>query len=152
MSKRIAIIDAETMIVVNVIMANDDYIPPIEHMPVASETAGPGDIYDMVNDTFTPPPPEPEPLPTDLGDYQRAIERHVDMVAAEKQYGGAVSIATYVNSTIPQWKAEAEAFVTWRDGVYYYAITELAKVENGEREQPTIADFIAELQVIEWPI
>jgi len=95
------------------------------------------------------PPPEPEP-PT-LDDYRIAIQAHIDATARQRDYDGGVSCASYVNSTNPQWAAEAQAFVAWRDAVWSYAFQELAKVENGEREQPTIDEFLSELPQIEWP-
>lgn len=146
----IAVIDMETLIVENVVYAYDDYAVEGK-LCVVSDVAGIGDIWDEVSGEFVRPDPEPEPLPGEEA-YQAALETHVDAVASEKRYGGAVAIATYSNSTIPQWKAEAETFIAWRDRVYVYAIAELAKVTNGEREQPTVAEFIAELEVIEWPV
>lgn len=91
-----------------------------------------------------------ERVPT-IDDYRAAIEEHVDIVAAERDYSGAVSIATYVSSTNSEWATEAQAFIAWRDAVWAYAFTELAKVMGGQRAQPTVADFIAELPVMEWP-
>lgn len=97
------------------------------------------------------PDPEPEPYEPTLEDYQFAIQAHIDRIAQERQYDDGKSCATYVNSTVPQWAAEAQAFVTWRDSVWLYAFQELAKVEQGLREQPDIEDFIDELPVMVWP-
>lgn len=104
-------------------------------------------------------PPEPDasgepspPTPLTAEQFQRAIERHVDAVAAERSYSSAVSLASYVASTNPLWQAEAEAFVAWRDAVWVYALTELAKVQAQERAVPeSTAAFVAELPVIAWP-
>lgn len=108
----------------------------------------------LVVDFPSEPEPEPEPEPTleeIIERYQWAIEGHVNAVAQERQYSGAVSCASYVNSTNGQWAAEAAAFIAWRDAVYIYAFAELDKVQNGTREQPTIEAFIAELPDIDWP-
>ena len=86
-----------------------------------------------------------------LDDYKRAIQAFIDATAREKKYRNGDACATYVNSTNPLWAAEAAAFVAWRDSVWSYAFQELAKVENGEREQPTIDEFLSELPQIEWP-
>ena len=83
--------------------------------------------------------------------FEAAIQAHIDTTAQEKNYADGFSCATYVNSTNEAWKAEAEAFVAWRDSVWLYAYTELAKVEAGTRELPAIEDFIAELPALEWP-
>lgn len=89
--------------------------------------------------------------PPSLDDYRRAIEALTAATAHARDYASAESIAGYVNSTVPAWAAEGQAFVAWRDAVWIYAFTELDRVTNGEREQPTIDDLIAELPVIEWP-
>lgn len=41
-------------------------------------------------------------------------------------------------------------FVAWRDAVWLYAYVERDRVMAGEREQPTVEEFIGELPVIEW--
>lgn len=84
--------------------------------------------------------------------FQGAIQAHVDETARSRNYDSGGSLASYVASTNPQWAAEAEAFVAWRDSVWTYAYGELARVETGERSAPASPDaFIAELPVIEWP-
>jgi len=83
--------------------------------------------------------------------FRRAIQAHIDATAREKDYDDAKSIATYLNSTVAQWAAEAEAFVAWRDAVWLYAYEQLDKVMNGKREQPTVEEFLVELPKIEWP-
>jgi hypothetical protein len=93
-------------------------------------------------------PPSP-PAPT-LGDYQRALEAHVDAAAAGRSYSSAVSCASYAASTNPAWAAEAQAFIAWRDAIYVAAFSALAEFEGGEAP-PTIAAFIADLPVMAWP-
>lgn len=90
------------------------------------------------------------PPPT-LDDYRRVVQVHIDATAQERQYDGGHTCATYVDSTNPTWADEASAFVAWRDQVWGYAFAELKKVENGQRQQPSIEAFIAELPPIEWP-
>lgn len=82
--------------------------------------------------------------------YRKAIQSLIDGKAQEKQYDDGNSLASYVNSTVPEWAAEAQAFVAWRDLVWGYALVELAKVQKAEREQPTVDDFLAELPAFEW--
>ena len=93
----------------------------------------------------------PEPLPPTLADYENAIQGLVDTTATEKMFRDGVTLASYVASTNSQWAAEAQAFVAWRDAVWAYSYAELAKVQAGEREQPSPADFLAELPAIAWP-
>lgn len=84
-------------------------------------------------------------------DYANAIQFHVDSTAKSRGYSDGVALASYVSSTVDQWTAEAVAFVAWRDAVWTYSHAELAKVLAGERAQPTVAEFLAELPGIVWP-
>jgi len=84
-------------------------------------------------------------------DYANAIQAHVDTTAKAKGYADGVALAGYSTSTIPAWAAEAQAFIAWRDQIWIYAYTELAKVQAGQREAPTIAGIIGELPSIVWP-
>ncbi len=95
--------------------------------------------------------PTPEPLPLTVADYEAAIQRHVDETARSKQFRDGVTMASYASSTNPQWETEALAFIAWRDAVWAFAYAELAKVQAGEREQPTAEAFIAEISPIIWP-
>lgn len=83
--------------------------------------------------------------------FRREIQNIIDAKAQEKDYDSGATLASYVNSTIPQWAAEASAFVAWRDAVWLHALTELDKVQSGARSQPTIEAFLAELPAFEWP-
>lgn len=93
---------------------------------------------------------EIEPAPT-VEDYKVAIVVHLDATAQSRLYDSAVSIATYVGSTNPQWVAEAAAFVAWRDAVWAYAYSELDKVMTAQRGQPTVAELLGELPAMVWP-
>ena len=92
----------------------------------------------------------PAPLP-DQSEYSAAIQRLVDTAPSARLFRDGVTLASYVASTNPQWAAEAQAFVAWRDAVWAYAYTELEKVLTAQRPQPTIEEFLAELPEIVWP-
>ena len=83
--------------------------------------------------------------------FKAAIRDHIEATAQTRQYDGTVSIATYVNSTVAAWAAEAQAFIAWRDAVWGYALVEMQKALTGERSIPTIAELLAELPEMEWP-
>lgn len=91
-----------------------------------------------------------EPQPPNGDDYRHAIQRLIDAQAQSRRYDNGNSLATYVTSSNPDWAAEAQAFVNWRDAVWVYAYTELDKVLSGEREQPSVEDFLKELPKIAW--
>lgn len=89
--------------------------------------------------------------PPTVGSYESALQELVDQTAREKQFRDGVTMASYVASTNPQWAAEAQAFVGWRDRVWSYVYLELAKVQAGEREQPSVETFLTEIEPIVWP-
>lgn len=103
---------------------------------------------DAGNEWPEPPAPDPEAV---KAAYSAAIQTVVDTAPAERLFRDGVTLASYVASTNPQWAAEAQTFVAWRDQVWAYSYTELEKVLTGQRPQPTIEEFIAELPVIQWP-
>lgn len=84
------------------------------------------------------------PAPT-ADDYATAIQSLIDATAKAKGYADGAALAGYSESTIPAWSEEAKAFIAWRDQVWVYAYTELAKVQAGQREQPSIEAILAEL-------
>lgn len=89
--------------------------------------------------------------PVTITDYENAIQNLVDNTARERQFRDGVTLASYTASTKPKWAAEAQAFVAWRDNVWSYAYGELAKVQAGQREQPTVEQFLTEIAPIAWP-
>lgn len=93
----------------------------------------------------------PGPIPREDA-YSVAIQEHIDATARARKYDSGFALASYANSAI--WGVEVAAFIEWRDAVWLYSIGELAKVKAGERETPTISEFILEIaeQIpIEWP-
>jgi len=93
----------------------------------------------------------PASVPT-ITDCENAIQNLVDSTAREKQFRDGVTLASYTASTKPKWAAEAQAFVAWRDNVWFYAYGELAKVQAGQRPQPTVDQFLGEIARIAWPV
>lgn len=90
---------------------------------------------------------EGTPPPLTIDDYRRAIDAHVEATARSRQYNSAAHMASYIASTVPEWAAEAEAFVAWRDQVWVTAIQMLATTT----EAPKIEAVIEALPQIEWP-
>lgn len=80
-----------------------------------------------------------------------AIDAHVEAIAQSRSYNSAAHLAGYATSTVPQWAAEAQAFVAWRDQVWQTAYAMLAEVEAGTIQAPTPAEAVAALPVIAWP-
>ena len=90
------------------------------------------------------------PAPTQQA-YSLAIQATIDQAAQSRGYADGQGLATYTNSTIPAWSAEALAFVAWRDQVWAYAYQQLAAVQAQQRAQPTVAALVAELPSVTWP-
>ncbi|WP_448731190.1 hypothetical protein [Agrobacterium sp. 22-211-1] len=88
---------------------------------------------------------------TTVAAYESAIQNFVDSTARERQFRDGVTLASYTASTKPNWAAEAQAFVAWRDDVWSYAYDELARVQAGQRQQPTVEEFLSEITPISWP-
>lgn len=84
-----------------------------------------------------------------VAQYRAAIQSMIDQTASERQYYDGNSLASYVNSTVPEWAAEAQAFIVWRDRVWAYSLGELEKVKSGQRLQPSVEDFLDELRAFD---
>lgn len=76
------------------------------------------------------------------------VQNHMDTTARTRDYDSIASACSYYNSSVPKFKAEAEACTLWRDAVWSYCYAQLDLFEAGERDIPT--DIIAELPEIEW--
>jgi hypothetical protein len=97
--------------------------------------------------------PEPIPEPTQeeiLEEYRSSIQSYIDSTAREKDYDNGFACATYCASSNQEWKAEAEAFVSWRDECWQYAYDVQTQVEGGQKDAPSLEDFINNAPVIDW--
>lgn len=82
--------------------------------------------------------------------YKELLRATIDEAAQQKNYDNAACCATYANSTNLTWKAEAEAFIAWRDACWDYAITLFAEIENEQTPDPGTEGFINNLPVLNW--
>ena len=57
------------------------------------------------------------------------IDALVEARAREAGYNSAAHLAGYATSTVPDWAAEARAFVAWRDAVWLSAQAQLAAAD-----------------------
>lgn len=82
-----------------------------------------------------PPAPTKEKL---MEQYKAITQINCDKLAKEWGYDSLAEATSYTNSTVPQYKAEAEALIIWRDLVW-------VKVEEIEKEKipKTMDDFLA---------
>jgi hypothetical protein len=78
--------------------------------------------------------------------FESAVQAHLDTFAATWRYESILSAASYANSTVPSFKAEALALMAWRDQVWAQCYTELAAVQAGTQPMPASPSaFIATL-------
>ena len=103
-------------------------------------------------------PPEPKPAVVPLTPeqvqkaFEDAIQLHMDNTARTFGYDDIKSAVTYAEEpAVPKFQLEGRGFRAWRSMVWAYAYEQLHRVNNGEREQLTIADFILELPELVIP-
>lgn len=106
----------------------------------------PNDTFDdLVEIPYVPPKPKIE-------DYTMSVQILMDQKVAERRYDGILQACTYALSTDAQFKAEGEACVRWRDAVWRYCYEQFEKFQSGQIEQPSVADLVASLPTMEWPV
>lgn len=77
-----------------------------------------------------------------------AVQDQLDFVARSWQYLSILSAVTYATSTVPKFKAEAEALIAWRDAVWTAAYETIAAIQAGTAQLPTSPSaFVATLPV-----
>ncbi len=87
--------------------------------------------------------------------FPAAIQRHLDAKAHERHYDNIHTAIGYRNDPNLGFAAEAEALFVWRSAVWTYSTAELAKVLAGERERPSLEEFLIELDAacpFVWPV
>ena len=77
----------------------------------------------------------------------RTIDRHIETRAKAMGYNSAGHLASYVASSVPEWVAEAQAFVAWRDQVWQAAIHMLGQTDSAD--PPSVEGALANLP--DWP-
>lgn len=96
-----------------------------------------------------PPAPTAEQI---IAGFTGAIQQRLDDFAKTRGYDGILSACTYATSTVPKFKAEGQYCVDARDATWAKCYEILASVESGVRPMPTLAEIIAELPALAWPV
>jgi hypothetical protein len=91
------------------------------------------------------------------GDYQAALQDHIDGIARAWDYADGAALAGYADAADPEddpltakFKAEGRVFKTWRNSVWSAAYQLLGAVQSGA-PAPTVEAFIQSLPVIARP-
>lgn len=75
---------------------------------------------------------------------ESATQASLDSLARAWGYDSIVSAASYANSTVAQYKAEATALIVWRDATWQAAEGLQANIASGKTQAPaTAAAFVA---------
>lgn len=81
----------------------------------------------------------------------RAVQAHIDATARSRQYDNGLSLASYDSSTNAAWKAEAIAFIAWRDSVWASVTSASPAPQTSAQLAQAISSLIANLPPITWP-
>lgn len=84
-------------------------------------------------------------------EINNAVSSHIKSVAVAKGYDSDQALLTYVNSTNPLWKSEANTFIAWRDVAWSYVYDQIALWEDEERTITDADELAGELDAIVWP-
>lgn len=89
--------------------------------------------------------------------FLQMVDEVLNQTCRQRGYDNILNCISY-RSDIPQTALYAEKFRKegntaweWRNKVYSYCYTQLALIQNGQREIPTLASFKTELPTIVWP-
>lgn len=100
----------------------------------------------------TPDPVDPPTTAQIMAEFTSAIQTRLDAFAATRGYDGILSACTYATSTVPKCTAEGQCAVNARDTTWAACYAMLAEVEAGTRPMPTLAEVIAAMPELVWPI
>ena len=80
--------------------------------------------------------------------YASELDAYHDQVAKARGYESRLTIATYVDSAVEEWKKESREFLDWRD----QTTLKLIEILNQKENRPTTAAFIESLPAPPWQI
>jgi hypothetical protein len=84
--------------------------------------------------------------------YEHAVQDQLNAAAVAAGYDDVGTIVSYAEEpAVPKFQNDGIAFRKWRSLVWAYAYEQLDAVKSGEREQPTVDEFLLELPVLELP-
>lgn len=82
----------------------------------------------------------------------KAVQQRLDVTAQERGYDNMLSLCTYATSSIPKFRAEAQAGIDWRDACWAKCYSLMEEVALGTRNIYSIDDVLNELPSVGWSI
>ena len=84
-------------------------------------------------------------------DYEDAVQKYLDYTVQQKGYDNVYTCLSYKGDPDPIFSAEADAVLVWRSQVWRTTQGILNQWQQGQIEQPTISQVIAQLPTLAWP-
>lgn len=84
-----------------------------------------------------------------IASYESALDMHLDSKAKERRYNDRFTCALRAGFAGP-YQAEGIAFAQWMDQCNSYAYAQIQLIESGQRQMPSVDEFLAELPLFEW--
>lgn len=85
-----------------------------------------------------------------INSYETALDEFMDSKAKEKKYTDRYTASLRASNPSSIFYNEGLAFSTWMDNCYAIGYDILNAVQSGEKELPTIKEFLDELPILEW--
>lgn len=79
------------------------------------------------------------------------VQAILDEKAKNRGYDNIAAACSYLNSTVPRFAAEAQAYLEWRDRVWVSSHQLLSEIESGAIALPEKAELASLLPAIQWP-
>lgn len=149
--KTYALIDKESLVVVNIVVADDEFTNDEFYTHEADTDCEIGGTYSIIEKCFKRKESDPPTHEQVISKYTAGVQQHLDTFARTRNYDGILSAATYATSTVPKFAAEGQYAVEARDTTWAKCYEILAAVEEGSRPMPTLDELLAELPVLTWP-
>lgn len=83
-----------------------------------------------------------------LAYFTAVLQNHLDAEARKLGYDSCLSVCSYVDTGVPKFDAEGQAFRQWRSAVWQKGYAIVAAVKAGEREVPSEAELLAEIPLL----